>query len=129
MRSMKWYEDVRRRIFMVVGLFLLVVMVLDFNNRIADLTRLRAQQDAEQEQFDSMVSTQSYMETQIAYATSEVAVEDWARQEHYDKEGDYPVIPLPDPDYTPSPEEIYVTTPEPMSNWDGWMLWLFGRSP
>lgn len=126
---MNWVSTLKRRIYLVVGLFILIVMVLDFNNRIADLTRLRAQSEAENNQLIAMQSTESYLETQIAYATSEAAVEGWAREGHFDQPGDFPVIPIPDPEFTPQPEVTFYTETEQLSNWDAWLLWLFGGVP
>ena len=106
----------------VIGFVVLTMLVMDFNNRMADLQRLREQQEIVAARATGLARTQLALETEIAYATSDEAVYAWAYQEgRWVREGDMPVVPLPPPGSTPEPTPVLVVTQEPESNWDIWM--------
>ena len=66
-------------------------------------------------------STQVALETQIAYADSDKAVEEWART--YERKvlpGDQVIIPLPLRDVTS--EVNYLATPNP-TDLENWQIW------
>ncbi len=106
----------------VIGFVVLTMLVMDFNNRMADLRRLSDQQEIVAGRATDLVRTQQALETEIAYATSDAAVYEWAYQEgKWVREGDIPVVPLPPPGSTPEPTPEPVVTQEPESNWDIWV--------
>ncbi len=109
----------------VVILFLLV---LDFNNRVSELLRLNADRDDISTQVANLQATQQSLKAQIAYATSDVAVEEWARsQGHLVREGDNPIVPLVPPNYTPAPVVTPSPTPEQVENWQVWQALFFSH--
>jgi len=111
----------------VGGLLFMILLVTDFNSRMAELTRLRAQKVEELQYREELLATQYVLQTQIAYASSDQAVEEWAReQERAALPGDFPVIPLADPNYQPPEEEVPEIQPEEHTHWENWMLWLIG---
>ncbi len=119
-----------RQVILLIGLVVLAVMVMDFNNRMAELHRLSDQEELVSAQATSVVRTQVYLETQIAYATSDAAVEEWARvQAHMIQPGDRPVVPLAPtsqvPLATPVPEMVH----EPVSNPEVWYALFFEDRP
>ena len=115
---------------MVIGLVILALLVMDFNNRMAELRRLRDQQAAVAEELTAAVSTQHDLETQLAYATSEAAVEEWAYVEgRWIREGDIPVAPIVPPGSTEQPTAIPETTPQVESNWEIWMSLFLDDRP
>ena len=121
---------IAKRILIIGGLAVLVLLVMDFNSRMAELTRLSAQHQRETQMVAEMVSTQNYLETQIAYATSEPAVEAWAREDgRWAQPGDYPIVPLPDENATPQQAQSPTATPQPLTYWQAWILWFFNRAP
>lgn len=123
---MERFNTIGKRVLVLAALGILFLMVLDFNNRMTDLTRLREQLDIEETSLAELSSTQTVLQTQIAFATSEAAVEEWARQQgHLVQPGDFPIVPLPDPNYTP--EAVIEPTPErlPLDNWQAWLEWFF----
>jgi len=127
---MRRFYEFGKQIFIFLGLAVLILMVMDFNSRMAELTRLRAQQERELLTINHLVATQIHLETQIAYATSEPAVEAWARQEgRLIRDGDVPVVPLPGeafaPTATPPPQHAL----EDLSNWQAWVEWFFNNAP
>ena len=113
----------------VIGLVVLTMLVMDFNNRMAEQRRLSDKREDVAVEATDLMYTQVYLETQIAYATSEAAVQDWAYEEgHMVREGENLVIPLEYPGFTPQVTVIPTTTPEPETNFQIWLsLFLESR--
>jgi len=127
---MKAYRVWGKRASIVVGLVILVAMVMDFNARMTRLNHLRTQKEREEQQLVELKLTRARLQEQIAYESSNEAVEEWAREEgRMMLPGDTVVVPLPDASFVPEPVEEEVTYPQPQSNWDAWMQWLFFTSP
>ena len=127
---MKRWVVAGKQIFIVLGLAVLILLVMGFNNRIAELHRLSSQREQVSAKQTRLMRTQEYLQTQIAYATSETAVEEYARQEgHMIRPGDQPVVPLTPPGSTPVPTPSPTTRPEEVSSWDVWLALFFDRSP
>ena len=106
---------------LIIGLAVLTLLVMDFNNRMAELSRLRDKKDEVAAEATQLVNTQVQLETQIAFATSQGAVEEWAYEEgHMVREGENLVIPLEYPGFTPKVTLIPTATPEPKSNLQIW---------
>ncbi len=105
----------------VIGLVVLTLLVMDFNNRMAGLRRLSDKREDVVIEATDLMQTQVYLETQVAYATSEAAVNEWAYEEgHLVREGENLVIPLEYPGFTPKVTVIPTVTPEPESNLQIW---------
>jgi len=123
-------KSIGQRIIFIAALGLLLLILFGFSRRIAEYGRLSAQFERESARLTQLVATQVYLQDEIAYATSQAAVEAWAREEaRWAQEGDFPVIPLPPPNYTPqAPSESQATTSS-SSNWQAWMDWLFYGRP
>ena len=119
-----------KRFPIVIGMLVLLIVLFAFTQRIAEFLRLNSQLDREQVRLTELVATQAYLVDEIAYATSEAAVEQWARQDaRWAKDGDFPVVPMAPEDATPQPEGAALVTPITSSNWNTWMSWLFSDSP
>jgi len=114
---------------LVIGLVVLTLLVMDFNNRMAELRRLSDKREDVALEATGLMETQVHLETQIAYATSEAAVVKWAYEEgHMVREGENLVIPLEYPGFTPEVIVIPSATPEPESNLQIWFsLFLESR--
>jgi hypothetical protein len=114
---------------LVIGLVVLTLLVMDFNNRMAELRRLSDKREDVSVEATGLMQTQVHLETQIAYATSEAAVVKWAYEEgHMVREGENLVIPLEYPGFTPEVTVIPTATPEPESNLQIWFsLFLESR--
>src|SRR5512146_960463 len=107
-----------RRVLTIAGIIILILMIVDFNRRIEVMNSLSRQADIRRAQATQAVQTQMSLQTQVAFAASTEAVNDWARTEgHYVQDGDQPVVPVgqpgSDPVVTPEP----LPTPTPLSNW------------
>ena len=119
-----------KRILAGLGLIILLFLVLDFNSRMVELTRLTSQFNSETIELDGYLSEKDFIENEIAYATSKEAVEKWAREQgRYTKPGDHPIIPLPDPDYVEQIKPSSLSEFETKSLWELWNSWLFGDTP
>jgi hypothetical protein len=116
-----------RRVAIFAGILLLILMVMDFNARLEDLNRLKKQASIVSLQATQAIQTQVALQTEVAYAGSDQAVQDWARSEgHYIKPGDQPLVPIGQPGTNPIQSLEPTPTPTPMSNWQVWWNLFFG---
>lgn len=117
-----------RRVAVMIGIITLVFIVLEFNRRLEELKLLDKQHNLVQAQATQAVQTQIALQTQVAYASSNAAVEQWARTEgHYVQEGDIPVVPIAQPGAPPVVINTPVPEPTPMTNWQTWWDLFFGE--
>ena len=127
---MKHIAVLGRRIMVVMGLGIILLLALDFNNRMVDLATLSALHERESGVIAEMRVTAVHLETQIAYANSDAAVGDAVREDgRWVMPGDFPVIPLTPAGYEPVETPLAELAPEPMSNWQIWMALFFGGQP
>jgi hypothetical protein len=113
----------------VIGLVVLTLLVMDFNNRMAEQRRLSDKREDVAVRATDLRQTQVLLETQLAFATSDAAVHEWAYEEgHMVREGENLVIPLEYPGFTPEVTVIPTATPEPETNFQIWLsLFLESR--
>lgn len=117
-----------RRVAVMIGILVLVFIVLEFNRRLEELNMLNDQNRFVQSQATQAIETQQSLQTQIAYANSNAAVEEWARTDgHYIQDGDLPVVPLGEPGIAPIEASTPVPTATPMQNWEVWWELFFGK--
>ena len=117
-----------RRVLIAAGILILMFMVMDFNTRLENLNRLNDQREVVREQATQAMQTELAMRTAVAYATSDQAVEDWARSEaRYQKPGDQPVVPLGQPGSEPVISSTSTPIPTPKPNWLIWQELFFGE--
>ncbi|NPV57746.1 MAG: hypothetical protein HPY76_13905 [Anaerolineae bacterium] len=114
----------------VVVLLVLIIgaLMIDLNTRLGNLSKLRQQESELQTQVSVLKATDQFMATEVAFATSEAAVDEWARRlGHYYRPGDIPIIPLAPNESTP--ERVQLATPQPQvsSNWEVWQALFFGK--
>lgn len=117
-----------RRVAILIGIFVLVFIVLEFNRRLEELNMLNEQHDLVRIQATQAVQTQYALQTAVAYSNSTIAVEEWARTDgHYIKDGDLPVVPVGEPSSIPIVSSTPIPTPTPMENWEVWWRLFFGN--
>ncbi len=117
-----------RRVAVFFGIFILILVVIEFNSRLEELKRLNDQRDATRVQATYSVQTQVALQTQVAYAGSTAAVDEWARTEgHYVLEGDQPVVPIVQPGSQPVLAPTVQPSPTPMRNWEVWQSLFFDK--
>ena len=112
----------------LIGFAVLVLLVMDFNNRMAELRRLTAEKEVVSARVTSLVQTLASLETQVAYATSDAAAYYWAYNfEHLGREGDVLVVPIQAEGNLPQPTPTPIVTPEVIQNWQVWMTLLIDQ--
>ncbi|GAB4488551.1 MAG: hypothetical protein Fur0016_14400 [Anaerolineales bacterium] len=117
-----------RRVGVFVAVGILLVLVMDFNSRMEELSRLQNQAATVRAEATAVLATQAALQTKAAEATSVMAVEQYAREQaRLALPGDTVVIPLPQPGSTPPPTPSPTPAYSSLSNWDIWMLFLFGE--
>jgi hypothetical protein len=117
-----------RRVAVVIGIFVLVFIVLEFNRRLEELNVLNKQHELVQMQATQAIQTQLAMQTRVAYAGSNAAVEEWARTDgHYIQDGDLPVVPIGQPGEAPIESNTPTPAPTPMAKWEVWWSLFFGE--
>lgn len=117
-----------RRVAVIIGIIMLVFIVLEFNRRLEELNTLNGQYGLMQGQATQAIQTQAALNTRVAYAGSDAAVEEWARVDgHYVKDGDLPVVPIPQPGAPPVEASTPVPTPTPIQKWEVWWELFFGK--
>ena len=117
-----------RRVVVAIGILVLVFIVLEFNRRLEELNMLNAQSKLVQQQATQAVQTQLALQTQVAYAGSDAAVEEWARTDgHYIQDCDLPVVPLGQPGSTPIEANSPTPIPTQPANWEVWWDLFFGE--
>jgi hypothetical protein len=115
-----------KRFAIFLGIFVLILVVVEFNTRLEELNRLNQQRNEVRVIATQAMQTQMALNTQVAYAGSTAAVEKWARTEgHYVLEGDQPVVPIGLPGSEPVIAPTPIPTATPMENWEVWMKLFF----
>ena len=121
--KLKW-----RNILIVIGLFLAVALLVDFNRRMEALDRMTEQLQAVRAKSTAVMRTQEALMTQVAYSSSDAAVEEWAYQGKWVRVGEHPVSVLPAGNMTPTPEPAIVSQSENPPNWRIWWELFFGEA-
>ena len=117
-----------RRVVVMIGIFVLVFIVLEFNRRLEELNMLNKQHEIVQAQATQAIQTQLALQTKVAYAGSNAAVEEWARTDgHYIQDGDLPVVPIGQPGDVPVESSTPAPAPTQMAKWEVWWNLFFGE--
>jgi cell division protein FtsB len=120
---------INKKQLLIIGLLVVsFFLVMDLNSRLNDLFRLSSQRDHLQSEVNQLKATQSDLQTRIAYATSEAAVKDWAREfAGMGQAGDIPVVPLSPKNFTPAAPVLETPTPQVVDHWQKWWALFFGN--
>lgn len=117
-----------RRVLVLIGILALVFIVLEFNRRLEELKMLNRQNQLIQVQATQAIQTQFALQTEVAYAGSNTAVEEWARTDgHYIQDGDLPVVPVGQPGALPVEASTPTPVPTQPPNWQVWWSLFFGE--
>ncbi|MEW6242515.1 MAG: hypothetical protein AB1564_17070 [Chloroflexota bacterium] len=117
-----------RRVGVLIGIGVLALLVIDFNNRLEGLDRLTEQDGNKRAQATQVMQTQIALQTQVAYAGSDAAAEDYARGDgHSIQDGDIPVVPVGNPGSTPVVSSTPTPVPTQLPNWQKWWNLFFGE--
>ncbi len=117
-----------KRFIVVIALIILVLLFLNFNQRMVLLSKLRGQQKQLTQEYAQLEATRFALQTEIAYAKSDDAVEEWARQEAgMVQEGDVPIVLLPPSDPVPTPTSQLEVVVDEVKEWEIWWELFFGN--
>ncbi|HKJ39242.1 MAG TPA: hypothetical protein VJ972_10720 [Anaerolineales bacterium] len=117
-----------RRVLVTIGIVALVFVVLEFNRRLEELKLLNDQTQLVRTQATQAAYTLVSLQTDVAYANSTAAVEEWARTDgHYVRDGDLPVVPVGVPGAAPIEISTPIPLPTPMQNWEVWFDLFFSE--
>jgi cell division protein FtsB len=125
---MKAIWEARKRIIGLSAILLLVLLMMNLNSRLSEYFRLSSERDKMGTEVAYYHATKIALETQVAYATSDQAVEDWARNEaRMALPGDKVIIPLTPEGQTIQPQVVATPTPTVVENWEVWWALFFGQ--
>jgi hypothetical protein len=125
---MKRFRLLDRRILLIAGVLILVLLMSDFSSRMGELRRLGVQKETVSALVTRLASTAQVVKMEKVYATSAAAVEGWAREDaHMIKPGDIPIQQLAPAERTPAPVQVAAPTPEPVPNWQVWYVLFFDQ--
>ena len=114
-----------KEILIVVGVFLLVLLVMDYNTRIEKLNQLNEKAVAVRAEATQAMETQAALQTQIAVATSDPVTEGEARNNGEIQEGDQRIVPLPAPGNLPPGVIEPIEIPDRLRKWQIWYALFF----
>jgi len=116
-----------RKLIAIILMIIFFFMLLGLNDRLTEYFKLSRQRDEIATEVYGLQSTEITLRTQMAYASSDHAVEDWARGEaHLAFPGDMVIVPLT-PSVQSSSFSISATpTPSLLENWQIWKNLIFG---
>jgi len=123
---MKMIGQSAKYIVVLGGLVLLGFLVIVFNNRMAEQRQLVAQAEEIKVELNALRQTEASLDAQIAYATSDAAVEEWAYQEaRWVREGDQLIVPVSPSKQTPVAPSANIPEPVTHTNWQIWWALFF----
>jgi cell division protein FtsB len=110
----------------LAGLALLAFLVIVFNNRMAEQRQLVSQAEEIRAELNALRLTEANLDAQLAYATSDAAVEEWAYQEaRWVREGDQPIVPISPSKRTPTAPSAEQPEAVTHTNWQVWWALFF----
>ncbi len=113
-----------------MGLAVLAFLVIVFNNRMAEQRQLVTRAEEIRTELEGLRQTEAHLDAQIAYATSDAAVEEWAYEEaRWVREGDQPVVPVSPSESTPIAPQAESTEVVVYANWQVWWALFFDGEP
>jgi len=119
-----------RTIFLVGFLVLVIIWMIVFGGRIADLNRLTSEYEGAQETIIALTATTGALSTEVVRAGSEAAVAEWAYENRkWIREGDHSVAVIP-MEGTPGTSALLPTpTPKPHNLFRVWWELFFDTKP
>lgn len=119
----------RKKQLIVIGLLVLsFFLLMDLNARLAVLFRTNNTYNEMKTSIYQLESTKQVLLTQIAYATSDDAVQRFANDEkHWFQDKDIPVFPVQDPKATPPSYVKPIPPPLVVEHWQKWWALFFGE--
>ncbi|MEK6575528.1 MAG: hypothetical protein AABZ58_14555 [Chloroflexota bacterium] len=109
------------QVMLVIGVVIALWIIIDFNGRIQTEQRISAEANQLRVQVTSLAATQSALATQLAFASSDAYVAEWAHSEgRFVQPGEVLVVPVPAIAATLTPVPQVVVQPTPPTNFQIW---------
>ena len=122
MKSMNRLGFRWRYLFVAAGLTILILLVRDFNNRMMELRQLTVEKDHRAATVTSLVSTRTFLETQVALATAGQLVEKIAREQlKFSEPGDYAIELEAAPGEAQEVTKSGLPAITPVARWELWL--------
>jgi hypothetical protein len=119
-----------RLVFLIGFLVVIVIWMIAFGARIADLNRLTDEFEKSQLTKSALTATTGALATEVVWAGSDAAVEEWAyNQRKWIREGDHRVAIVPLEGTPEAPVLFSTTTPEPENLFQIWWELFFSTKP
>lgn len=116
-----------RRVAYVIGILILIVVVIRFQQRISDMNHLESQRNLIQTQESYVRQTQESLITKLAYINSDEAVKAWAYKEgRWYLPNETPIIIVPAGNAAPVDDGIENLPVRSIENWEVWWELFFG---
>jgi len=111
-------------------LLLLIIWMIIFGGRIAELNRLTDEFDQAQETMVALTATTRALSTEVIRAASDVAVEEWAYENRrWIREGDHRIAVVPVEGTPVVPTLIPTVTQQPQNLFRVWWDLFFNTKP
>jgi cell division protein FtsB len=112
---------------LVIAVILAVLILGDLNRRMANARRLERDSRTLATEVAQLEGDNADLQTQVAGATSDAMVEEWARTEgRMVQEGERLIIPVPADPASAQLQPTPVAPADRPSNWEVWLALLFG---
>ena len=116
-----------KRVIVAALVIVLVLLLMDFNQRMVLLSKLRGQEKELTQRYAQLESTRDALKTKLAYVQSNEAAERWAREEAgMIQEGDIPIVLLPPSNTTPTAPTPQALVVDEVKKWEIWQELFFG---
>jgi len=116
-----------KRVILVALTVILLLLLVDFNQRMALLTRLRRQERGLTERYAQLESTRMALETELFYSQSDEAVARWAREDAMMiQPGDIPIVLMPPENPIPTQRTVEPVIIQQINRWEIWKALFFG---
>lgn len=116
-----------RNVLILLGIILAIILLVDFNRRLEEANRIDHQLAAVRAEATAVMQTQEALVTQVAFASSDTAVEQWAYQGKWVRPGEHPIGLLPAGDATPNPTPVTGSQTKQIPYWRIWWELFFGE--
>jgi hypothetical protein len=119
-----------KTIFLIGFLILIIVWMIMFGGRIADLNRLTDEYNQSQQTIVALTATTRALSTEVVRADSDVAVEEWAYENRkWIREGDHRIAVIPVEGTPVAPTLIPTPTQQPQNLFRVWWELFFDTKP
>ncbi len=113
----------------IVGIVVWLLILLDFNRRLAAEQQLVNDSNKARTAVAALEAEHARLLTQVAYATTDAAVVEWAHRAKLGQPGEILVVTVAEGTPEPTPTPLPVTLPAPPPTWKRWENLFLGAAP